>query len=403
MSRAPEAAPLLGRRIWLAGIGGAGMSAYAVVAKAWGADVSGWDKTETPYLANVRAVGIAVEIAPKPTLPGPELERYVSTAFASRIDGRPRADLLAELVSLRDSIVVTGAHGKTTTSGMIAFCLDRLGLDPAFIVGGEIPQLGGNARAGSGWLVVEGDESDRSVAALRPEIAVLLNVDLDHHSTYASRAEVEQLFEDWLIKVPKVVRAEQLEPVELPLALAGEHNRSNAAAALAALELAGVERAVAERAIVEYRGAGRRFEARGEAAGVRVFDDYAHHPAEIAATLSAARDEAGEGRLAVFFQPHLYSRTRHLAREFAVALAAADAVCISEIYAAREEPVAGVGGKLIVDELSEIRPGMPLAWTPTLEDGVRYLASWVRAGDLVFTIGAGDVERAGPLLLEALA
>jgi UDP-N-acetylmuramate--alanine ligase len=285
---------------------------------------------------------------------------------------------------------------------MIAFCLDRLGLDPAFIIGGEISQLSGNARAGSGWLVVEGDESDRSVAALRPEIAVLLNVDLDHHTTYASLAEVTQLFEDWLAQVPQVVRAEELEPVELPLALPGEHNRLNAAAALAALELAGVERSAAERVIVEYRGAGRRFEARGEAAGVRVFDDYGHHPAEVAATLVAAREEAGEGRLAVFFQPHLYSRTRHLAREFAQALAAADAVCIADIYAAREDPVAGVSGKLVVDALAEIRPGMPLAWVPTLEDGVRFLAGWARAGDLVFTIGAGDVDKAGPLLLEAL-
>lgn len=394
--------PLHGRRMWLAGIGGAGMSAYAVIAKAWGADVSGWDKSETPYLANVRAAGITVEIGPEPTLPDPGLERYVSTAFAGRIEGRPRADLLAELVSLRRSIVVSGAHGKTTTSGMIAFCLDRLGLDPAFIVGGEIAQLGGNARAGSGWLVVEGDESDRSVASLRPEIAVLLNVDLDHHTTYASLAELERLFEDWLAQVPKVVRAEQLEPVDLPLALAGQHNRLNAAAALAALELAGVERSAAERVIVEYRGAGRRFEARGEAGGVRVFDDYGHHPAEVAATLTAARAAAGNGRLAVFFQPHLYSRTRHLAREFASALAAADAVCVADIYAAREDPVAGVSGKLIVDALAEIRPGMPLAWTPALEDGVRFLAGWVRAGDLVFTIGAGDVDKAGPMLLEAL-
>ncbi|MHB8059738.1 MAG: glutamate ligase domain-containing protein [Gaiellaceae bacterium] len=389
---------LAGRKIWLAGIGGAGMSAYALIAKAWGAEVSGWDKAETPYLANVRAAEIPVEIAPEPTLPGSAWERYVSTAFIARIEGRPRADLLAELVQLRKSIVVSGAHGKTTTSGMIAFCLDRLGLDPAFIVGGEIAQLGGNARAGSGWLVVEGDESDRSVAALRPEIAVLLNVDLDHHTTYASLAE----FEDWLAEVPRVVRAEQLEPVDLPLALPGEHNRLNAAAALEALELAGVERAEAERVIVEYRGAGRRFDKRGEAGGVRVFDDYAHHPAEVAATLAAAREKTGEGRLAVFFQPHLYSRTRHLAREFASALAAADAVCVAEIYAAREEPVAGVSGKLIVDALAQLRPGMQLAWTPTLEDGVRFLAGWARPGDLVFTIGAGDIDKAGPLLLEAL-
>ena len=402
MNENPGTAPLRGRTIWLGGIGGAGMSAYALIAGAWGAEVSGWDKVETPYLANVRAAGIPVEIAPEPTLPPDDAERYISTAFAGRVEGRPRSELLAELVSLRRSIVVSGAHGKTTTSGMIAFCLDRLGLDPAFIVGGEIAQLGGNARAGSGWLVVEGDESDRSVAALRPEIAVLLNVDLDHHTTYASLAEVEQLFEGWLATVPQVVRAEELQPVELPLALPGEHNRLNAAAALAALELAGVDRAEAERVIVEYRGAGRRFEQRGEAGGVRVYDDYGHHPAEVAATLAAARELAGEGRLAVFFQPHLYSRTRHLACEFAGSLAAADCVCVAEVYAAREDPVPGVSGKLVVDALAELRPGMPLAWTPRLEEGVRYLAGWLRDGDLAFTIGAGDIDRAGPMLLEAL-
>src|SRR5262245_33174114 len=165
--------PLEGRRIWIAGIGGAGMSAYALLAHAWGAEVRGWDRVETPYLAHLS--GIEVTIAPDPPEPPTGFEVYVSTAFAGLVDGRPRADLLAELVSYRRTIVVAGAHGKTTTSGMIAYCLDQLGLDPAFLIGGEIPQLGGNAGAGSGVLVVEGDESDRSVAALRPEIAVLLN------------------------------------------------------------------------------------------------------------------------------------------------------------------------------------------------------------------------------------
>ena len=211
--------PLAGRRIWIAGIGGAGMSAYALLAHAWGAEVAGWDRVDTPYLAHL--AGIEIAITPEPPQPPDGWEAYVSTAFAGRVAGRPRADLLAELVSLRRSIVVAGAHGKTTTSGMIAFCLDRLGLDPAFLIGGEIPQLGGNARAGSGLLVAEGDESDRSVAALRPEIAILLNVDLDHHATFGTRAEVAALFEDWLTHVPHVVRAEELEPARLELAVPG--------------------------------------------------------------------------------------------------------------------------------------------------------------------------------------
>src|SRR5438067_394887 len=207
-------------------VGGAGMSAYALLARAWGADVAGWDRVETPYLAHLE--GVDVTISPEPPQPPGGSEVYVSTAFAGAVEGRPRADLLAQLVSLRRSIVVAGAHGKTTTSAMIAFCLDRLGLDPAFLIGGEVPQLGGNARAGEGWLVVEGDESDRSVAALRPQIAVLLNVDLDHHTTFGSRAEVAALLDEWLARAPQAVRAEELAPVELELRVTGEHNRRNA-------------------------------------------------------------------------------------------------------------------------------------------------------------------------------
>ena len=379
--------PLTGRRIWIAGIGGAGMSAYALLAHAWGAEVAGWDRIETPYLAHLD--GIEVEIAPDPPTPPDGWEVYVSTAFAGRVAGRPRADLLAELVSLRRSIVVAGAHGKTTTSAMIAFCLDRLGLDPAFLIGGDVPQLGGNARAGAGWLVVEGDESDRSVAALRPEIAVLLNVDLDHHTTFASLVEVEELFDTWLETVPHVVRAEALPPVELELAVPGEHNRRNAAAALAALELAGVDGA--EGVIVEFAGAGRRLQQRSDG----VLDSYAHHPAEIAADIAAVRNG---GRVLALFQPHLYSRTRYLAHEFAVALAAADAVCVTEIYPAREQPVPGVSGRLIVDELARVRPGMRVGWAPTLEDGARIVSAWRQPGDVVLTLGAGDVDRAVELL-----
>jgi UDP-N-acetylmuramate--alanine ligase len=391
--------PLAGRRIWIAGIGGAGMSAYAALAHAWGAEVAGWDRVGTPYLAHLDE---RIDVAITPELPrAPDgWEAYVSTAYAGRVEGRPRAELLAELVSLRRSIVVAGAHGKTTTSGMIAFCLERLGRDPAFLIGGEIPQLGGNARAGAGWLVVEGDESDRSVAATRPEIAVLLNVDLDHHATFGSRAEVEALFEGWLEHVPHVVRAEDLQPVELALAVPGEHNRRNAAAALAALELAGVARADAQSAIVEFEGAGRRLERRGEAGGVAVLDSYAHHPAELAADIAAVRNG---GRVLALFQPHLYSRTVNLVHEFAVALASADAVCVTEIYAAREEPLPGVSGRLIVEELARVRPGMSIAWTPALDDGARVVASWAQTGDTVLTLGAGDVDRAAPLLLELLA
>jgi UDP-N-acetylmuramate--alanine ligase len=389
---------LAGRRLWFVGIGGAGLSGYAAVARAWGAEIGGWDRVETPYLRQLE--GVEIRISPEPEARA-GWEAVVSTAYTGRVDGRSRAEFLAELVSLQRSIVVAGAHGKTTTTGMIAFVLDRLGQDPSFLIGGEIPQLGGNARAGKGWLVVEGDESDRTVEALDPQIAVVTNVDLDHHATFGSRAEVAELLEGFLSRAPQAVRGWELEPVEFPLAVPGEHNRRNAATALAALELAGVARVDAEPLLAEFAGAGRRLENRGQAHGVTVLDTYAHHPAEIAADLQAVR-EAGEGRVLVLFQPHLYSRTRHLAREFGAALAAADAVAVADVYPAREEPVAGVTGKLVVDAAAEARPGFPLAWTPDLEDGARWLAGRARSGDTVLTVGAGDVDRAADIVLDAL-
>jgi UDP-N-acetylmuramate--alanine ligase len=390
--------PLDGRRFWIAGIGGAGMSAYASLARAWGAEVRGWDRVQTPYLEQLE--GIVVEISDEPPQPPEGWESFVSTAFAGRVPGKSRAELLAELVSLRDSIVVAGAHGKTTTSAMIAFCLEQLGRDPAWLIGADVPQLGGNAGTGAGWLVVEGDESDRTIAQLRPRVAVVTNVDFDHHATFGSRAEVDELFDHWLANVPEVVRGEELTAYDGPLAVAGDHNRRNAAAALAALELAGVSREEAAGALAEFRGAARRLEHRGMAGSVDVYDDYAHHPTEIAAALDALTN--GGGRLLVLFQPHLYSRTRHLAYELAEALTAADVVAVTDVYPAREEPVEGVTGKLVVDALVELRPGMLVAWTPSVEEGARFLGELVRSGDRVVTIGAGDVDRAAGLLLEAL-
>jgi UDP-N-acetylmuramate--alanine ligase len=389
--------PLDGRRIWFVGIGGAGLSGYALLARAWGAEVGGWDRVETPYLKAL--AGVPVEIAAEPVVPEDWDEVVVSTAYRDQVEGKPRAQLLAELVSLQRSIVVAGAHGKTTTAAMVAYTLDRLGDDPAFLIGGEVPQLGGNARAGSGWLVVEGDESDRTLAALRPEIAVLTNVDLDHHTEFASRSEVEALFEDWLRAAPRAIRGEDSAALEGGLLVIGEHNRRNAATAVAAVEAAGYPRALAENAVAEFGGVGRRLETRGVSAGVSVIDSYAHHPAELAADIAAARDG---GRVLVLFQPHLYSRTRHLAREFGSVLASADVVAVADVYKAREAPVEGVTGKLVVDAVADARPGVEVAWMPAVEDAALFLASRARAGDRVLTLGAGDVDRAVPLLLEAL-
>jgi UDP-N-acetylmuramate--alanine ligase len=396
--------PLEGRRIWLVGIGGAGLSAYALLARAWGAEVGGWDRNETPYIGPVREAGIEVRISPEPEVPA-GWEVFVSTAYRG-VEGRPRGHLLAELVASSPTVVVAGAHGKTTTAAMIAFALRETGRDPSWIVGGEVPQLGSNAGAGAGWLVVEGDESDRSVASLRPRVAVVLNVDLDHHSEFGSRAEVEELLERWLADVPEVVRGWELEPLETELAVPGEHNRRNAAAAVVALELVGVPRAEAVAALASFRGVGRRFELVGETGGVEVFDDYAHNPEKLRAALATARERSearGEGRLLALFQPHLFSRTRHLATELGRELAAADVAAVTDVYPAREQPVPGVTGKLVVDALSDARPGSSPGWMPRLEDGARFLARRARPGDVVLTIGAGDVDRAARLVLEELS
>jgi UDP-N-acetylmuramate--alanine ligase len=231
---------------------------------------------------------------------------------------------------------------------------------------------------------------------------VLLNVDLDHHTEFASRSEVEGLFDEWLTNVPEVVRAWQLDPLDATLAVPGEHNRRNAAAAVAALELAGVPRGEAVEALARFRGVRRRFELVGEPGGVLVYDDYAHNPEKLRAALATAR-ERSPGRVLVLFQPHLYSRTLHLATELGRELAAADVVAVTEVYPAREQPVAGVSGKLVVDAVCDARPGFAPGWTPRLEQGAHFIARRARPGDVVLTAGAGDVDHAARLILGELA
>jgi len=385
---------LAGRRLWFVGIGGAGLSAYAQLARARGAEVGGWDRVRTPYLDAL--TGVRVELAPEPVVPA-GWEAIVSAAYPG-VPGRSRADFLAELVGAQPAIVVAGSHGKGTTAAMIAFVLRETGRDPAWLIGAPVPQLGSNAGAGGGWLVVEGDESDRSVFGLPAAIAVITNVELDHHSEFASLAELEREFERWSATAARVVRDAPAYGGEL--AVQGEHNRRNAGAALAALEPAGVPRREAEEVLARFAGTGRRFEV-GELDGITLVDDYAHHPTEIAATLAAARERFPGRRLRVLFQPHLYSRTRHLARELGTALAAADDVAVTDVYPARESPIAGVSGKLVVESLSD--RGRLAAWTPAVEDGVAYLARRAETGDVLLVLGAGDVDRAPALLWERLA
>jgi UDP-N-acetylmuramate--alanine ligase len=387
--------PLAGRQLYFVGIGGAGLSAYANVARAWGAEVRGWDVRETIFLEALD--GIEADIGGVP-VPPDGYDVVVSAAHVGRVEGRSRAEFLAELVALRRAIVVGGAHGKTTTSAMIAYVLRELGHDPSWIVGGVVPQLGGNAGVGEGWLVVEGDESDRSIGLLKPEIALVTNVELDHHSTYASEAELAAFFEEWLSGAQHAVRGWELAPFELRLSVPGEHNRLNAAAALAALELAGVERSDAERVIAGFRGVGRRFETVGERGGVRVVDDYGHNPTEIAAALATARSLEPRALIAVY-QPHVYERTRHLHRELGASLASADAAIVTDVIGGRDAPLPGVSGKLVLDH---VPPPTRRGWAPSLEDAATLVLAWARPGDVVLTLGVGEPWRVARAVVEGL-
>ena len=281
---------------------------------------------------------------------------------------------------------------------MVAYALRELGHDPAWIIGGVVPQLGGNAGVGEGWLVVEGDESDRSIALLRPEIAAVTNVELDHHTTYASEAELATFFDDWLAVAPDAVRGWELEPVSFELGVPGEHNRANAATAVAVLGLAGVERGDAERALESFAGVGRRFELVGERGGVRVIDDYGHNPTELAATLRTARALEPRALVAVY-QPHVYERTRQLHHELGAALGLADAAIVTDVIGGRDAPLPGVTGKLVLDD---VPPPTRRGWAPTLEDAAALALAWARPGDVVVTLGVGEPWRIARAVVEGL-
>ena len=401
------------RELWFVGIGGIGMSGIALVAQARGAIVGGSDIRRSTITDRLEENGIKVVIGHDSRNVPDASEVVVSSAISAdnpEAFGREvlhRSTILAELLDPKKSIVVAGAHGKTTTASMIAYCLDRLGDDPTFLIGGEIPQLGANARNGQGWTVVEGDESDGSLLELSPTIAVITNIDHDHHSVFASRAQVEKLFEDWLngaaADANVVLGDESVLEHDCSISVPGEHNRLNAACAVRALEYAGFEREKIRSVITDFTGVSRRLESHGCFGEVLLFDDYAHHPTEIEETLRAIRSSVDfDGRLIVLFQPHLFTRTAYLAHEFGKSLSFADAVCVTSIYPAREEPIAGVSEKLIVNELSAYRPGMRIGLASSLEDAALVVTTWARPGDVILTLGAGDVNESIQLITERL-
>jgi UDP-N-acetylmuramate--alanine ligase len=420
-----------GRRFHFVGLGGAGMSGLAIVARQLGAEVTGSDRGDSAYLARVRDAGVTParghDAANVPA--GGDVELVVSTAIPEdnpeRVAGRERglrelhrSELLAELTRLRRTIAVAGAHGKTTTSSMIAHALLQLGADPGYLIGGVLSTTGTNAAWGTGeWLVVEADESDRSFLRIDADVAVVTNVELDHHATYASRLELDDAFREFLAGAgvavlpaaePDVLALRGRGQVETfdgwdgpQLAVPGEHNRRNAAAALAACRLAGVEPASAAEQLATFQGAGRRFETLGTtASGAVVVDDYAHHPTEVAATIEAARSQQPR-RVVVVFQPHLFSRTAHLGRAFGAALAAADVVVVLDVYPAREraEDFPGVTGLRIAEAAVDAGGGCPVHWLPTFDDAEPVVRGLLREGDLCLVIGAGDVDALGRRLV----
>ncbi|MGH2924887.1 MAG: UDP-N-acetylmuramate--L-alanine ligase [Solirubrobacterales bacterium] len=425
------------RRLHFIGIGGAGMSGLALVCDRLGARVSGSDRTESSYLARLRAAGLEPRVGHDPEAVPADSEVVVSTAVGAdnpeleravargqRIVHRGR--LLAELCAAKRLIAVSGTHGKTTTAGMLAHALGAIGADPAFVLGGELPGSGpGGAVANAGWgdgewIVAEADESDASFLELEPEIAVVTNVELDHHSRWTSRAELLDAFRRFCepaagVALPADGEASRLAvggrtvafDVDRPgpalrLAVPGRHNVLNARAALAALELAGFDLAAAGDALASFPGILRRLELRGRRRGAAIYDDYAHHPTEVSAALAALR-ELGPRRLIAVFQPHLYSRTKALAGRFGAALAAADEIGVLDVYPAREEPVgelAGVSGLDVARAAADHAGGRPVWWLVDAERAERALAPRLGEGDLLVTIGAGDIHLLAGALVE---
>ncbi|MGZ8666119.1 MAG: UDP-N-acetylmuramate--L-alanine ligase [Solirubrobacterales bacterium] len=461
------------RRLHFIAVGGAGMSGLALVCHRLGAEVSGSDRSESSYIERLRAAGLEPRIGHDAEQVPEGAEVVVSTAISednpelaiARERGQHvlhRGELLAELCAERRLIAVAGTHGKTTTAAMLVHALRHTGADPSFFLGGELAGAGpggelANAAWGEGeWAVAEADESDASFLELRPEVAVITNLELDHHSRWRSLAELRRAFASfaaparglaiaaevelpgaderalparWTIRFAleppdgsAAPRAELLASAirgapgggagfhlagagidaEVALPVPGRHNVANATATVAALALAGADTAEAARALESFGGVARRMELKGERGGARIYDDYAHHPTEVAAALEAAR-QLEPRRLIAVFQPHLFSRTKALAEDFGEALVAADEIAVLEVYPAREQPVgalAGVTGRSVAEAAAQRAGGRPVWWLPERELAARALGPRLGPGEMLVTIGAGDIFRLAEALVE---
>ena len=424
------------RALHFIAIGGAGMSGLALVSHRLGARVTGSDRAESSYVSHLRAAGLEPLVGHSADAVPPDAEVVVSTAvpednpelIRARERGQRvlhRGELLAEVCALRRLIAIAGTHGKTTTAGMLAHAMRALGADPSFLLGGELPGVaedGGAANAGWGegeWVIAEADESDASFLRLRPEVAVITNIELDHHSRWASHAQLAEAFRRFaqpaagLVLGPDVgfdaldvltgTAVFTMSAPELELRVPGRHNVLNARAALAAAEMAGLDLEATAGALGSFPGILRRQELVGYRNGAAVYDDYAHHPTEVRATLEALRG-LGPRRLIAVFQPHLYSRTRALGTGLGAALTAADEIGVLDVYPAREEPVgrlAGVSGLDVARAAADRSGGRAVWWLRDADRAARALAPRLGEGDLLVTIGAGDIYRLAETLAES--
>ena len=454
------------QRIHFVGIGGIGMSGIAEVLLTLGYKVSGSDLRESQVTQRLASLGALIFIGHRAeNVTGSETvvtssaiardNPEIQAARAQHIPVIPRAEMLAELMRLKYGIAVAGMHGKTTTTSMVAAVLAAGGLDPTVVVGGRVDAMGSNARLGkSQYLVAEADESDRSFLRLSPILSIVTNIDREHMDCYRDMEDVDQAFVDFMNRVPfygaviACIDNERLRGLlprlerrvitygadgsadfqpslldtnknpaesaprsrfevmrrgkrvgEFDLHVPGYHNVLNATAAVAAgigLDIAATK--IAE-ALAQFRGVDRRFQLKGKVCGVTVVDDYGHHPTEIRATLAAAR-QCGYPRIHVIFQPHRYTRTRDLTDEFAGAFADADSLQLLDIYAASEEPIAGVNSQLLLEQIRSA--GTNAEYAASFADAAGRSAERAEDGDLVLTLGAGNVYQIGPMVLEEL-
>jgi UDP-N-acetylmuramate--alanine ligase len=437
------------RRVHVVGIGGAGMSAIATVLARMGHRVTGSDLKESRGLERLRLLGVRADVGHRAENVPPDVDAVVvSTAIpdsnaevrTAAERGLPvlrRADALRALVSTRRTVAVAGSHGKTTSSSMLALILRAAGWRPSFIIGGDLNEVGTNAAYDDGeWLVVEADESDGTFLELAPEAGIVTNIEPDHLDHYGGFAGLTTAFEEFFAGIPgaRVVCADdpiarrltaahpgavtygfdenatyrivsyegdrggsrfavhrdgrELGTIDLPVP--GRHNAANATGATALARELGAPFEAAVDAMRGFGGVARRFQFRGEIDGVTLVDDYAHIPGEIAAMIEAAR-EGGWGRVIVVFQPHRYTRTARLWRDFAEAFTGADQVVLTDVYAANESPQPGVSGRLILGAVLDAHPALPVVYLPRRADVVQHALRLARPGDVVLTLGAGDL------------